>query len=55
MPYVGAVLVGIIIVFAFFGVYLATRYKRCPSDMILVKYGSVGGEHINLEFFLKTA
>ena len=25
-------------------IYLATRYKRCPSDAILVIYGKVGGQ-----------
>ncbi|MBN1844337.1 MAG: hypothetical protein JW810_01555 [Sedimentisphaerales bacterium] len=30
--------------FVFFTLfYLASRYKRCPSDRILVKYGRVGG------------
>ena len=24
--------------------FLASRYKRCPSDQILVIYGKVGGQ-----------
>ena len=27
-------------------VFLASRYKRCPSDMILVVYGKVGEGHL---------
>ncbi len=32
---------GLIIIFAM--VFIASRYRRCPSDRILVIYGSVGG------------
>ncbi len=32
----------LVIVVFFTIVFLATRYKRCPSDKILVKYGKVG-------------
>ncbi|QDU35596.1 Inner membrane protein YqiK [Poriferisphaera corsica] len=31
-------------VFLFIAMYAATRYKRCPSNKVLVVYGSVGGE-----------
>ncbi len=34
--------VTIVLLVMFFIVFLATRYKRCPSDKILVKYGKVG-------------
>jgi flotillin len=33
--------VGVVIIFMFI-MFLATRYKRCPSDKILVVYGKVG-------------
>jgi len=33
---------GLIIIVFFMIVYLASRYKRCPSDKILVIYGKVG-------------
>jgi flotillin len=32
-----------VIILVFFGAMLITRYKRCPSDRILVVYGKVGG------------
>jgi flotillin len=38
MMAVGAFLIFIV----FMGLYLVSRYKRCPSDKILVKYGKVG-------------
>ena len=31
-------------VLLFFGLYLITRYKRCPSNRILVVYGKTGGD-----------
>src|SRR5688572_15139829 len=34
--------VTIVLLVMFFIIFLATRYKRCPSDKILVKYGKVG-------------
>ena len=34
--------VGLILIVFFMVVYLASRYKRCPSDKILVVYGKVG-------------
>ncbi|TXD82172.1 flotillin family protein [Subsaximicrobium wynnwilliamsii] len=37
-----AVIVAILFVFVFF-IILIRRYKRCPSDRILVVYGKVGG------------
>jgi flotillin len=37
-----AVLVAFIIIVVFLVVFLASRYKRCPSDKILVVYGKVG-------------
>ena len=30
------------VVVIFFVVFLASRYKRCPSDKVLVVYGKVG-------------
>ncbi len=35
------IIVGVIVIF-FFILFLASRYKRCPSDRILVIYGKVG-------------
>ena len=32
----------LVIVVFFTIIFLATSYKRCPSDKILVKYGKVG-------------
>ena len=37
-----AVIFAILFVFVFF-IILIKRYKRCPSDRILVVYGKVGG------------
>jgi flotillin len=34
--------IGLIFIVFFMVVYLASRYKRCPSDKILVVYGKVG-------------
>ncbi len=33
---------GIVVIVVFFVLLLASRYKRCPSDRIMVVYGSVG-------------
>ncbi|MBC6993027.1 SPFH domain-containing protein [Neolewinella lacunae] len=33
----------IILLFALFVIFLVSRYKRCPSDKILVVYGKTGG------------
>ena len=33
-----------VIIFLIFVFWLASRYRRCPSDQILVKYGKVGPE-----------
>ncbi len=35
-------LFGFFIIFAFFAIFLASRYRRCPSDRVLVVYGRVG-------------
>ena len=35
------IVVGVVILFGGFGMFLASRYKRCPSDRILVIYGKV--------------
>ena len=45
MPYwiVAAIAASFLVVF--FLLYLAGRYKRCPSDKILVIYGKVGAGH----------
>lgn len=44
-PFGWVILIGIaaLILFATF-VFFASRYKRCPSDRILVVYGNVGGQ-----------
>ena len=34
--------VSLVLVVFFTIIFLASRYKRCPSDKILVKYGKVG-------------
>ncbi len=34
--------VGIVLLVFFTIIFLASRYKRCPSDKILVKFGKVG-------------
>ncbi len=37
------VLIVLVVLLFGFGTWLASRYRRCPSDSILVKYGFVGG------------
>ncbi|HWB20982.1 MAG TPA: hypothetical protein VG711_11825, partial [Phycisphaerales bacterium] len=32
----------VVLIFFFFALFAATRYRRCPSNRILVKYGNVG-------------
>ncbi len=34
----------VILLFLFLAVYITTRYKRCPSNRVLVIYGKVGGQ-----------
>lgn len=34
----------IVLIVLFFAVFLASRYRRCPSNRILVVYGKVGGD-----------
>ena len=41
MNWAGVIVLGIVILFVTF-IFFANRYKRCPSDRILVIYGSVG-------------
>ncbi|MEO0454521.1 MAG: SPFH domain-containing protein [Verrucomicrobiota bacterium] len=36
------VAIGLVILFSM-GIFIATRYRKCPSDKILVVYGKVGG------------
>ena len=38
------IIVGIVLVLASSLIFLAKRYKRCPSNKILVVYGKVGGD-----------
>ncbi|NLX04063.1 MAG: flotillin family protein [Phycisphaerae bacterium] len=39
-----AIIIGVALLILFsMGMFLASRYKRCPSDRILVIYGKVGG------------
>lgn len=33
----------VLLLFLFFIAFVVARYKRCPSNMVLVKYGNVGG------------
>lgn len=42
-PVLGVVAVGALLLL-FVAVYIATRYKRCPSNRVLVIYGKVGGQ-----------
>jgi flotillin len=41
MNWAGVIVLGIVILFVTI-IFIANRYKRCPSDRILVIYGSVG-------------
>jgi flotillin len=41
--YVFALIAAVVVIVFVFGPLVATRYKRCPSNRILVKYGKVGG------------
>lgn len=36
--------IGFVVLFFFSGIFVASRYERCPSDKILVVYGKVGGK-----------
>jgi flotillin len=38
-----AALLAIVVIMVFLVIFLASRYKRCPSDKILVVFGKVGG------------
>jgi flotillin len=40
----GIAIIAVVILIAFTVVIVATRYKRCPSDRILVVYGRVGAD-----------
>jgi flotillin len=42
-PILGLV-AGVVLLFLFMAVYLTTRYKRCPSNRVLVVYGKVRGQ-----------
>ncbi|MBI4569593.1 MAG: flotillin family protein [Planctomycetes bacterium] len=42
-PYLVAILIATVIVFFIFLLILVQRYKRCPSNQVLVIYGKVGG------------
>ncbi|MCA9296854.1 MAG: hypothetical protein KC983_10055, partial [Phycisphaerales bacterium] len=37
------VIVAVVVIFVFGVLFIATRYKRCPSNRILVVYGKVSG------------
>ncbi len=44
MPALWLTLIGAVVFVFFFGfIFVVKQYKRCPSNMILVKYGKVGG------------
>src|SRR5436190_2750201 len=43
LPVIIILAIAAVIVFATF-IFFASRYKRCPSDRILVVYGKVGGQ-----------
>jgi flotillin len=42
-PYVAMLIVVVLVLFFGFVLLLAKRYKRCPSNRVLVVYGKVGG------------
>jgi len=44
MEFLGVLLVITVLLFLGFFAFLVKRYKRCPSDRILVVYGKVGGQ-----------
>jgi flotillin len=35
---------GVVLLVLFFLIYITTRYRRCPSNRILVVYGTIGGK-----------
>jgi flotillin len=39
------IIFSVLLVLFFFGMFVATRYKRCPSNRVLVVYGRVGGSN----------
>ena len=39
-----ATLISVALIFVFFAAFMATRYRRCPSNRILVVYGKVSGQ-----------
>src|SRR6201997_5547621 len=43
VPWLGVIAVAVGLVFLSFVVMLSSRYKRCPSNRVLVIYGKVGG------------
>lgn len=47
MPEILILVVGAIVCFFVVVVAFASRYKRCPSDKILVVYGKVGGNNLS--------
>ena len=42
LNYWSVALLAVLVLFTSTAMYLASRYKRCPSDMILVIFGKVG-------------
>ena len=42
--YIGIIAVFVILIFFSFVILLTSRYKRCPSNAILVIFGKVGGD-----------
>ncbi len=47
MPEILIIVVGVIVLFFMVVVAFATRFKRCPSDKILVVYGKIGGDNLS--------
>jgi flotillin len=43
VPWPAILAVAVVVVFLSFALLLASRYKRCPSNRVLVIYGKVGG------------
>src|SRR5438105_2192582 len=45
IPWLGLIGAAVAVLFISFAMLLATRYKRCPSNRVLVIYGKVGGSN----------
>jgi len=45
------VIIGIVVMFFVVVISFTSRYKRCPSDKILVVYGKVGGDNLSAKCY----